>query len=211
MPSYELEDWSSYAWSVEPPDLDLFSLSGDSDFIQLREVPFGCLADPVTKLTLFATWRYSISMQTLCLNFSLFFLLTQSLLLFFLPCATYHFSTSLRLFCDFLSFFACRELSAALYVQFYDFHLYLTLFLTVLFLFIIFWFPFFCVILFFRTFSPLFIFLYTILLYFQLLWFSLWAFYVGSLCATASPFFFSHSPSCSLCPFSLSMLVMSGS
>jgi hypothetical protein len=56
--SYELEDWSSYAWSVEPPDLDLFSLSGDSDFIQLREVPFGCLADPVAKLTLFATWRY---------------------------------------------------------------------------------------------------------------------------------------------------------
>ena len=56
-PSYELEDWSSYAWSVEPPDLDLFSLSGDSDFIQLREIPFGCLADPVAKLTLFATWR----------------------------------------------------------------------------------------------------------------------------------------------------------
>ncbi len=82
LPSYELEDWSSYAWSVEPPDLDLFSLSGDSDFIQLREVPFGCLADPVAKLTLFATWRYSTSMPTLK-KLSSLFLLPLSLLLFF--------------------------------------------------------------------------------------------------------------------------------
>ena len=57
--SYRLEDWSdSHAWSVEPPDLDLFSLSGgDTDFVQLSRLPFGCLADPVAGLELHATWR----------------------------------------------------------------------------------------------------------------------------------------------------------
>ena len=31
-----IEDWASYTWSVEPPDLDLFTVSGDTDFIQLK-------------------------------------------------------------------------------------------------------------------------------------------------------------------------------
>ena len=42
---------------MDPPDLSLFSLSGDTDFVQLSSLPFGCSADPVSGLTLHATWR----------------------------------------------------------------------------------------------------------------------------------------------------------
>ena len=55
--SYQLEDWASHAWMIDPPDLDLFSLSGDTDFVQLRNLPFGCVSDPVSGLTLHCTWR----------------------------------------------------------------------------------------------------------------------------------------------------------
>ena len=55
--SYQLEDWASHAWMIDPPDLDLFSMSGDTDFIQLSSLPFGCVSDPVAGLTLHTTWR----------------------------------------------------------------------------------------------------------------------------------------------------------
>jgi len=55
--SYQLEDWASHAWMIDPPDLDLFSMSGDTDFVQLRNLPFGCVSDPVSGLTLHCTWR----------------------------------------------------------------------------------------------------------------------------------------------------------
>jgi len=55
--SYELEDWASHSWSQNPPDLELFSMSGDTDFLQLEKLPFGCVRDPVSGLTLHATWR----------------------------------------------------------------------------------------------------------------------------------------------------------
>jgi len=55
--SHQLEDWTSYSWSVDPPDLDLFTLSGDTDFIQLKEIQFGCVSDPVAGLVLHTTWR----------------------------------------------------------------------------------------------------------------------------------------------------------
>merc|ERR1719315_285220 len=42
---------------IDPPDLDLFSMSGDTDFVQLRNLPFGCVSDPVSDLTLHCTWR----------------------------------------------------------------------------------------------------------------------------------------------------------
>ena len=52
-----VQDWASYSWSVEPPDLDLFAISGETDFIQLKEIQFGCVSDPVSGLTLHTTWR----------------------------------------------------------------------------------------------------------------------------------------------------------
>ena len=52
-----LEDWARHAWTIDPPDLQLYSLSGDTDFIQLSSLPFGCPADPVSGLTLHTTWR----------------------------------------------------------------------------------------------------------------------------------------------------------
>ena len=55
--SYKLDDWAGYSWMVEPPDLDLFTMSGDTDFIQLAKLPFGCVSDPVCGLTLHTTWR----------------------------------------------------------------------------------------------------------------------------------------------------------
>jgi len=55
--SYQLEDWASHAWMIDPPDLDLYSMSGDTDFIQLSSLPFGCVSDPVSGLTLHCTWR----------------------------------------------------------------------------------------------------------------------------------------------------------
>jgi len=55
--THQLEDWASYTWSVEPPDLDLFTASGDTDFIQLKEIQFGCVADPVSGLLLHTTWK----------------------------------------------------------------------------------------------------------------------------------------------------------
>ena len=42
---------------LDPPDLDLFTMSGDTDFIQLSQLPFGCVSDPVSGLTLHTTWR----------------------------------------------------------------------------------------------------------------------------------------------------------
>ena len=45
--SYSLEDWASFSWTIEPPDLDIFNLSGDTDFIQLAKLPFGCVSDPI--------------------------------------------------------------------------------------------------------------------------------------------------------------------
>jgi len=55
--SYQLEDWASYAWCVDPPDLDLYNVSGDTDFVQLKEMPLGCVSDPIAGLTLHTTWR----------------------------------------------------------------------------------------------------------------------------------------------------------
>ena len=55
--SYRLDDWAGYAWMIEPPDLDLFTMSGDTDFIQLARLPFGCVSDPVAGLTLHTSWR----------------------------------------------------------------------------------------------------------------------------------------------------------
>ena len=55
--SFQLEDWASYAWSVDPPDLDLFNASGETDFIQLKEMPMGCVSDPIAGLTLHTSWR----------------------------------------------------------------------------------------------------------------------------------------------------------
>ena len=51
-----LEDWARHAWTIDPPDLQLYSMSGDTDFIQLASLPFGCPADPVSGLTLHTTW-----------------------------------------------------------------------------------------------------------------------------------------------------------
>ena len=51
------QDWAEYYWSISPPDLDLYSVSGDTDFIQLRELQFGCVSDPVAGLNLHTTWR----------------------------------------------------------------------------------------------------------------------------------------------------------
>ena len=55
--SYELDEWAGYTWMIDPPDLDLFSISGDTDFIQLTKLPFGCIVDPISGLTLHTTWR----------------------------------------------------------------------------------------------------------------------------------------------------------
>jgi len=55
--SFQLEDWASYAWSVDPPDLDLFNASGETDFIELKVLPLGCISDPIAGLTLHTTWR----------------------------------------------------------------------------------------------------------------------------------------------------------
>ena len=55
VPMYQ--DWAEYYWSISPPDLDLYSVSGDTDFIQLRELQFGCVSDPVAGLNLHTTWR----------------------------------------------------------------------------------------------------------------------------------------------------------
>ena len=52
-----LEDWARHAWTIDPPDLQLYSMSGDTDFVQLASLPFGCPADPVSGLTLHTTWR----------------------------------------------------------------------------------------------------------------------------------------------------------
>ena len=45
--SYRLEDWTSFSWTIDPPDLDIYILSGDTDFIQLAKLPFGCVSDPI--------------------------------------------------------------------------------------------------------------------------------------------------------------------
>ena len=45
--SYSLEDWASFSWTIEPPDLDIYNMSGDTDFIQLAKLPFGCVSDPI--------------------------------------------------------------------------------------------------------------------------------------------------------------------
>ena len=45
--SYSLEDWASFSWTIEPPDLDIYNMSGDTDFIQLARLPFGCVSDPI--------------------------------------------------------------------------------------------------------------------------------------------------------------------
>jgi len=55
--SYRLDDWAGYTWMIDPPDLDLFTMSGDTDFIQLAKLPFGCVSDPVAGLTLHTSWR----------------------------------------------------------------------------------------------------------------------------------------------------------
>ena len=55
--SYRLDDWAGYTWMIDPPDLDLWTMSGDTDFIQLSQLPFGCVSDPVSGLTLHTTWR----------------------------------------------------------------------------------------------------------------------------------------------------------
>ena len=45
--SFSLEDWASFSWTIEPPDLDIYNMSGDTDFIQLAKLPFGCVSDPI--------------------------------------------------------------------------------------------------------------------------------------------------------------------
>ena len=45
--SYSLEDWASFSWTIDPPDLDIYNMSGDTDFIQLAKLPFGCVSDPI--------------------------------------------------------------------------------------------------------------------------------------------------------------------
>ena len=45
--SYSLEDWASFSWGIDPPDLDIYNMSGDTDFIQLAKLPFGCVSDPI--------------------------------------------------------------------------------------------------------------------------------------------------------------------
>ena len=56
--SYNLDDWTSHAWSQPPPDLDMFTLfGGHLGFVNdLSNLPFGSTKDPVRRLHLHTTW-----------------------------------------------------------------------------------------------------------------------------------------------------------
>ncbi|XP_054281898.1 rab3 GTPase-activating protein catalytic subunit isoform X2 [Macrosteles quadrilineatus] len=52
--SYILRDWTSFAWTQEPPDLEF--LMGEVGVGELGTLPFGATFDPVSELVLYASW-----------------------------------------------------------------------------------------------------------------------------------------------------------
>ncbi|XP_039279363.1 rab3 GTPase-activating protein catalytic subunit [Nilaparvata lugens] len=52
--TYSLTDWTSYAWSQEPPNFEL--LQGEIGVEELGTLPFGASMEPVSELMLHAVW-----------------------------------------------------------------------------------------------------------------------------------------------------------
>ncbi|XP_071792280.1 rab3 GTPase-activating protein catalytic subunit-like isoform X2 [Asterias amurensis] len=53
--TYILQDWTQYAWSLQPPDLDA-PLGEDVGYPGFKALPFGAMEDPINELHLSATW-----------------------------------------------------------------------------------------------------------------------------------------------------------
>ncbi|XP_026463129.1 rab3 GTPase-activating protein catalytic subunit [Ctenocephalides felis] len=52
---YSLQDWTSNAWSQQPPDFDILGGEGFG-LEELGSLPFGTTYDPITELLLFCSW-----------------------------------------------------------------------------------------------------------------------------------------------------------
>lgn len=52
--SYTLRDWTSFAWTQEPPDFEF--LQGEIGVAELGTLPFGATFDPVSEMVLHASW-----------------------------------------------------------------------------------------------------------------------------------------------------------
>lgn len=53
--AYTLHDWSNFAWTQDPPDIELFS--GEIGWSELGCLPFGALCEPISSLTLYTSWH----------------------------------------------------------------------------------------------------------------------------------------------------------
>ncbi|XP_022111820.1 rab3 GTPase-activating protein catalytic subunit-like [Acanthaster planci] len=53
--TYVLHDWTQYAWSLQPPDMDS-PLGDEVGYPGFKALPFGAVEDPISELHLSATW-----------------------------------------------------------------------------------------------------------------------------------------------------------
>lgn len=52
--AYCLHDWTNFAWTQDPPDIELFS--GDIGWSELGSFPFGSVCEPINSITLYTCW-----------------------------------------------------------------------------------------------------------------------------------------------------------